>query len=378
MRFFFTIVFVFVVIFASSQNLVIVVIDGARYSETFGDETFSNIPYMSDLASQGTYLDEIYNEHDTWTSAAIPALWTGGWEGSYSTTYNGSSTQATYMPSIFEYFRKQKNADSEQSFYTLKYVSSLWLQSFHQEYGEEYWPETISSGANDNDVLTTTLGVIENYHPQLLWVYLADVDSQGYTGIWDNYIATIQNADEIVNTLWTTLQNDPVYQNNTTMLVTNDHGRHDYDFSGHGCSCEGCQHIMFLAIGPDIKQNYVSTTHHEIADVAVTAAHILDVNPEYSTGEMISEMFISSDIEKQIENAEINIYNHQIDLTLSKEETISIEIYDILGRKIEILAKDKKVSKDSSFTLSNNYTTGIYILKLQYNENTIVKKFFVN
>ena len=90
--------------------MVFVAIDGARYTETFGDKTFSNIPYMSQLATQGAYLDEMYNEHQTITKYAIPALWTGSWEGSYNIVYEGNETQATHSPSIFEYFRKQKKA----------------------------------------------------------------------------------------------------------------------------------------------------------------------------------------------------------------------------------------------------------------------------
>ncbi len=87
----------------SAQNMVFVAIDGARYTETFGDKTFSNIPYMSQLATQGAYLDEMYNEHQTITKYAIPALWTGSWEGSYNIVYEGNETQATHSPSIFEY-----------------------------------------------------------------------------------------------------------------------------------------------------------------------------------------------------------------------------------------------------------------------------------
>jgi hypothetical protein len=363
-----------------AQNLVIVVIDGARYSETFGDENSTYIPYMAGIAEQGTILTELYNEHNTWTSSAIPALWTGSWDGSYTVDYQGNTTQATYSPSIFEYFRKQTNSEATNCYYVLKYVSNLWLQSFHPDYGPDYWPEIVCSGASDDDVLTNTLQVIENDHPQLLWVYLADVDHYGHLGVWNDYTASIQNADEIVNTLWTTLQNDPNYQNTTTMLVTNDHGRHDDahgGFTGHGCSCEGCQHIMFLAVGPNIKVDEVSTVHHELADVAVTASELLDVNPEYSTGELIPEIFKVLDIEEIENHEELFVSNNIIYIQLPKNERITLEIFDITGRKIETIAVDLIAESKCSFNLSGTYKAGIYIAKLRFGDQMITYKFVV-
>lgn len=362
----------------SAQNMIFVVIDGARYTETFGDETFSNIPYMSQLANQGAYLDEMYNEHITKTRNGIPALWTGSWDGSYNITYEGIETQATHSPSIFEYFRKQKNADASQCYYTLKEIAALWLQSFHPDYGPDYWPTTISSGLTDTDVLQTTLEVMENHHPQILWVYLADVDKAGHSGNWDTYISAIQTADEIVNTIWTTIQNDPIYKNNTTMLVTNDHGRHDDEhggFRGHGCSCIGCQQIMFLAIGPDIKENYVSTTHHELADAAVTASYILDINSVYATGELISEIFKLDGIVSHKTLPELIVKYNRAEFTLENPEIVTLEVYDVFGKKIDILIDNKLVEKVNSVDIFKNYTNGIYILKMKYGANYISKKY---
>lgn len=365
----------------SAQNVVFVVIDGARYTETFGDNTFSNIPYMSQLASQGAYLEEMRNEHITKTKNGIPALWTGSWDGSYDIVYEGNETQATYSPSIFEYFRKQNNADASQCFYTIKSIPSLWLQSFHEEYGPDYWPTVISSGSTDTDVLQSTLQVIENHHPQLLWVYLADVDSEGHSGNWNSYISSIQTADVIVNTLWTTIQNDPLYKDSTTMFVTNDHGRHDDahgGFQGHGCSCEGCQQIMFLALGPNIKENYISTTHHELADAAVTAAHILDIDPEYATGELITEILKSAPSSNtEIENSsypQIKIRGNKIDLVLEKPEFVTLEIFDMMGKKIEGSINNEFVNEVSSFDFKAKDKSGIYIIRLQYGNKTFSEK----
>jgi len=375
------IISIFVSITLQAQNVVVVIIDGARYSETFGDPDRTYVPKMAELTSMGTYCDNFYNEHQTWTSRAIPALMTGSWDGVTDTIYQGNSTQYTKSPSIFEYFRKQKNLADTESYYTIKYVSSLWLQSFHPEYGVDYWPKTISTGSTDNDVYQSSLSAMETDHPQFLWVYLADVDHEGHSGIWDNYTASIANADQIVYDLWQAIQADDFYRDNTTLLVTNDHGRHDDQhggFSGHGCSCDGCQHIMMLAIGPNIKENYVSEQQYEIEDFAVTIAHILDVNPEYSTGEVMSDIFIDSNIENTNNNFNIEISDNNIRFYLEQKSEVLIELFDLKGVKVQTILNNSQPKGLNSCKYDNNIPAGVYFVKFKSNDKTQTIKILKN
>jgi hypothetical protein len=243
-----------------AQNVVVVIIDGARYSETFGDTARTYIPRMGQLALEGAYIDPFYNDNFTYTSRAIPALWCGSWTDIEYLDYEGISTLATIQPTLFEYYRKQKAAPAEQCYYVIKFITSLWLPSFHQEYGPPYWPIYHSTGSTDEDVLTEALWVMETHHPQYLWVYLADVDTYGHSGNWANYTGAIRTADSAVAVIWDAIQTDSLYADNTTLLVTNDHGRHDDahgGFRGHGDGCDGCRQIMFLALGPRIRPNFV-------------------------------------------------------------------------------------------------------------------------
>ncbi|PKP37995.1 MAG: hypothetical protein CVT98_05485 [Bacteroidetes bacterium HGW-Bacteroidetes-15] len=368
---------------AFPQNVVVVVIDGARYTETFGDPNFTYIPSMAELAKSGTYLGNMYNTHQTYTSKAIPALWTGSWDGVYSITYEGQETQATYSPTVFEYYRKQKSAEATDCIYTIKYVSSLWLQSFHTDYGLDYWPFTICDGSNDNDVLANSLEAIDTHQPRFMFVYLAGVDGAGHTGDWETYTSAIQNADEVVNTLWTTLQANDFYKDKTTMIVTNDHGRHDDDhggFTGHGCTCNGCQQIMYLAIGPNIKENYISTETYELADIAVTTAYLLDVDPEFATGNIITSIFESTSVTTPNVESDIYLiyYDQNIQFELPNPEVISLAIYDMLGREIEIIAQNKLCEGVTNFKISNIKQSGIYIIKFQFKDKLISKRIFIN
>lgn len=370
------IVFLFLISYSLfSQNVVVVIIDGARYTETFGDPIRTHIPKMNIIAQQGTYCDAMYNNNYTYTSKAVPALWTGEWSGSDYVNFNGNDTQATKEPSIFEYFRKQKNIPAEKCYHSLAYVSSLWLQSFHPEYGEDYWPTTISSGSSDNDVLSNTLTIMNDYHPQLLWVYLADVDHEGHSGIWSNYITAIETADDIVNSIWEKIQTDDFYKDNTTLLVTNDHGRHTTNFSGHGDGCDGCRHIMMLAVGPGIKEDYVSTNIHETADFATTIADILNLNAEYSTGETMSDIFKSNSGVNNLNTSKLKIFNNKISFYLSEKSHIKLEIFNIQGKLISSLI-NKDLPRGNHNVKFNYLPKGVYILKMQYDYNFETFKFF--
>ena len=117
------------------------------------------------------------------------------------------------------------------------------------------------------------------------------MDHEGHSGDWESYTTAIHKADSIVGFLWEKLQADTFYQNSTTLFVTNDHGRHDDqhgEFSGHGCGCEGCRHIMFLALGPNVKNNFISTQYRRTPDLAVTVSEIFDADPTEATGEIMN------------------------------------------------------------------------------------------
>jgi arylsulfatase A-like enzyme len=139
--------------------------------------------------------------------------------------------------------------------------------------------------------MDNAIDIIDNVSPELLWIYLADVDTAGHSGIWETYTDAISTADSLVGYLWDHLQEHPDYNDKTVMFVTNDHGRHDYDFSGHGDGCDGCRHIMLLAVGNGIRSGHVVDQYRRIPDFAVTVAHLLGLDPEYSTGEIMTELF---------------------------------------------------------------------------------------
>lgn len=375
----------------SDDKIMIVIIDGARYSETLGDLSKTYTPEMWELSKQGSVLDNFQNDNYTYTSRAIPALWCGAWTEIGTKYYNGKTSSYAVLPTIFEYYRKQKNMSAEECFYILPYIPNLWLPSFDADYGPDYWPDFHSVGNNDKDVATQTQLVMDTYHPHFMLVYLVDVDHAGHSGNWTNYTNTIQRADSIVGVLWQKIQSDPFYKNTTTLIVTNDHGRHDDQhggFQSHGCGCEGCRHIEFLTLGPNIKKNYKSTAYHATPDMAVTVAHVLDIEPTKSTGNIIQEIFETTGIENDInQNSFIkenfpNPFNEntRIEYFLSEPSNIQISIFNIKGEKIVILTNEWQTQGEQSIEWNatdmngNKVESGIYFVRIQVDNQAVTKK----
>ena len=109
-------------------------------------------------------------------------------------------------------------------------------------------------------------------------------DKEAHAGSWDGYIAAIENVDSLIYLLYNKIQNDTFYKNKTTFLITNDHGRHTNDFTNHGCDCDGCEHIMLLAIGNNFDANKVNNNLHYQIDICKTVGDIMNFKTTFAQG----------------------------------------------------------------------------------------------
>ncbi|NNE09603.1 MAG: T9SS type A sorting domain-containing protein [Gemmatimonadetes bacterium] len=279
-----------------TENVVLVVIDGLRYSEGLGDSTRRYTPRMAELAELGAKVEPFLNDGVTYTRNAIPAIWCGAWTGIGSfqdEACGGAGNSHTIKPTVFEYYRKHLDRPQRDCAYVLPNVGCVWKPSFDANYGRSYWPYTHPVGRGDRTVYQEALGVIESYAPSFLLLYLSDVDHEGHGGNWEAYLDAIVTADSIVGALWEHLATLEKYAGKTTLLVTNDHGRHDYSFRGHGDGCAGCRTIQLLAIGPDVMPGTISEVPRAIPDIVPTIGELLGFPTEQSTGEPMLELLIA-------------------------------------------------------------------------------------
>ena len=276
-----------------TEKVILVVIDGLRYTEGLGDSTHRYVPKMYELSKQGSIVEPFINDRHTNTSRAVPAIWCGAWTDVIPFSdgdCGGARNQRCELPTVFEYYRKQVRRDEEDCIYVLADVGCVWKASFDPDYGKAYWPLYHSVGHSDMEVWAEAKALLTEHHPSFALLYFDRVDHFGHSGSWSYYTRAIELADSIVGMVWEFIENDSLYAGKTTMFVTNDHGRHTHDFTGHDCPCEGCRTIQLLAIGPDIKKGFTSNTPRTLCDIVPTIGELMGFYPEKSTGTAMLEL----------------------------------------------------------------------------------------
>jgi len=99
------------------RYVILVIVDGARYSETLGDTSGRFAPNLKRLATEGVVIDSFFNNGWTVTNRGVPAIWSGSWSTPLDTFYNGFQTQYATVPTLWEYFRKAHQQDSTEAMY---------------------------------------------------------------------------------------------------------------------------------------------------------------------------------------------------------------------------------------------------------------------
>ncbi|WP_178955692.1 MULTISPECIES: alkaline phosphatase family protein [unclassified Pseudoalteromonas] len=135
--------------------------------------------------------------------------------------------------------------------------------------------------------------------PRLLVISLGETDDFAHDSHYDAYLKSAKQSDAFLKDLWQTIQSTAGYKNNTTLIVTTDHGRGSYanDWQHHSSKRAlanseqgkkafpegiiGSEHIWLAAIGPAIKNNGLIKTKNELkqAQVAATVLKALGQNP---------------------------------------------------------------------------------------------------
>ncbi|MEO1261039.1 MAG: phosphoglyceromutase [Bacteroidota bacterium] len=143
------------------------------------------------------------------------------------------------------------------------------------------------------------LEYLKKYHPRVLYISYGETDDFAHDGRYDHYLKSAHQTDLWIEALWDFVQNDPVYQNKTTFLITTDHGRGNSpkkEWKSHGKIFKGSNAIWMAAIGPDTPALGEVKTDMQLwqNQVAKTGAAFLglDYTNDYEeVGKVIKEVF---------------------------------------------------------------------------------------
>ncbi len=274
-----------------TRHVVIVVIDGGRYTETLGDTTFANEPNQGFLMAPQGCRAVGWNAGVTTTVAGHAAILSGTYQPLLD-----DGTEWPHLPLLFEYYRAATGAPASQTWFLAdKGKLAVMSHSDDPDYGAALGAQVQVDFVDDIGVVTAAEAHLAADRPAIMAMNLGETDWVAHSGNWLGYLHAIHTADSLVYDLWTKIQADTALAGRTTLFVTNDHGRHDDQhggFQNHGDWCDGCRRIQVLALGPDFKTGLVTPFVYQQVDIAPTVGVLLGFAVPHATGNVMDKLML--------------------------------------------------------------------------------------
>lgn len=127
---------------------------------------------------------------------------------------------------------------------------------------------------NDQLTFLTAKEYIQHHQPRVMFLGLGETDEYAHGGRYDLYLEQANKIDGMLGELWHWIQTTPGYKDNTTLLITTDHGRgsRDKNWSSHSSFIRGSSQTWLAMIGPaiqplgEVKENQ-QLYQEQIADI---------------------------------------------------------------------------------------------------------------
>ncbi len=283
-----------------TKYAVILVIDGPRYSETYGDTSCRLSPILCDsLRYEGAFYEDFNNNGVTYTVPGHTAIATGVYQ-----RISNSGTSLPKNPSLFQYYLKATGAKKNDAYIVaskgkLDVLANTEDKKWHDQFLASTYCGTngsgIGYGKDENTFEKVTELVSSPNAPHVLLINLLAVDVYGHANNWEKYQESITACDAYASSLWSMIQSNPMMKNQTTLFITNDHGRHldgvKSGFVNHGDRCKGCKHISLLVLGPDTPKGLSIKKEGELIDISKTISTLLHFEMPTSKGRFLEEAF---------------------------------------------------------------------------------------
>ncbi|MCA4782924.1 alkaline phosphatase family protein [Empedobacter stercoris] len=184
-------------------------------------------------------------------------------------------------PFIFNQERSKLkvNAGYADSFNTTKSEREILIERFQSETPKQWWGTRF-------DIFTHefALEALKNQKPKLLFIGYGEADDYGHNADYDLYLNAINRNDRMIEELWNYVQTDPFYKDQTTIIVTTDHGRGDfYEWVDHSKHVKGSSNSFIMLLGPSIKKENFTKKDYYSTQIAQTIADLLEIkwhNPD--------------------------------------------------------------------------------------------------
>jgi arylsulfatase A-like enzyme len=113
----------------------------------------------------------------------------------------------------------------------------------------------------------------------VLFIGYGETDDWAHSGRYDLVLHAAHMFDHYVEQLWNTLQRLPEYRDQTTFIITTDHGRGSgpVEWKEHGVEEKGSENVWIAVMGPDtapLGERHDTAEVHQ-AQIAATVAALL-------------------------------------------------------------------------------------------------------
>ena len=95
---------------------------------------------------------------------------------------------------------------------------------------------------------------LQQHKPKIFYLGLGETDEYAHKGNYDMYLQKANEADKIIADLWHWAQSTEGYKNNTTFIITTDHGRGktQSSWTSHGTFTKGSSQTWLALLGKNI------------------------------------------------------------------------------------------------------------------------------
>jgi hypothetical protein len=138
--------------------------------------------------------------------------------------------------------------------------------------------------------------------PRVMFIGFDETDEHAHGGRYDEYLKSAHQADQMIAELWQWVQSQSEYRDQTTLLITTDHGRGKgrHWWKKHSLLAPGSRQIWFAVLGPDTPAfgEMKTSVKHFQKQMAKTIAAFLGLNfqqPE-PIGEVVQTMLAVPDL----------------------------------------------------------------------------------
>jgi hypothetical protein len=158
---------------------------------------------------------------------------------------------------------------------------------------QHFIPDVFGSGERlDGNTYMLAKSYLMASKPRAMYIDLADTDIFGHQGKYDYYLDAAHYADAMIADLWSYIQQDPFYRDQTTILIYPDHGRgEDKQWTSHGQNVPHAGEAYLMVLGPDTPPTgeQQSPAQLYMDQCAQTIAQLLGLTftPTHPVGELI-------------------------------------------------------------------------------------------